>query len=938
MKTHRFSPLAGGLLLTVICHCPAHGQFNTLELWGNAVGTTPEASYTIQAGTISITAGGQDYWSASDQGAFLWNDTGTHTTTGDFTASVRHLSTTTPAPEWGRSGIMARATQSEGELSANDAYWMPHRKSNGQFVINRRPSAGSATYRATDAGIDPNANDFTYNSDTNDRPLATGDITIVPWFLSIGREGDFWYGGYAMDLGGGVPGRWINHWSTDVAEAVEALQGEAEVIVGLAHQSHPQTISPDENDINTATFDNWAYQGEFDIGKFGEASGTTTWQVAGTLEGEAATGHVLGSAYVSEGEAATGEAVGWTLSVYPLSSFTPSYGLAGSRRNPTAMSEAQLVPAENFRQGGEGSAPGLKADIYIGAANAGSLAANLALITNSPAANKASTVISRVFWSANNYPQGEEGNNLFADAHADAGAFLGDQSDYGVEVTGEIFIPGDAARVQPNLPGEFIVFKDGNDDFCYLEIDGRALINDNDWTDVTSSGNSNGGGNVAVLDVSDPKFNDGEWVSFRMIMWEGGGGDNMALYWSALDEEGVFTQEIVPGTFGNLVPAPGVENSRKDATAMLPEDLVPAADFRHQNDEGATEPGLRAEIFLSGNDGNFPALDAKVQNQTGYAGEVVLPNVYWSHPGGGVGYPSNGAGGDVFEDAGATLEEDANNGYGNYGVNLTGEIFIPGKAERTVLPVTGGDNLVLFKDGVDDFCYLEIDGQVLINDGAWTNVGSTANGGGNVALLDVSAPKYDDGEWVSFRLLTWEGGGGDDVALYWSARDTNGTFGISTIPGSTAPAQQITGTNQVGSESTHGRFGDLTLPAGDWLLVLDVANTGTALRRLSTVSVTAVGPAAGLDITSFAYDAATTTLNLTFTSEAGASYALEYTTGFQPAGEPAAPTRWTVVPSHAGIAGAAGTTSIAPLNVGTLVAPGGPLPDGSQCYFRVRKL
>ncbi len=112
-----------------------------------------------------------------------------------------------------------------------------------------------------------------------------------------------------MDLGGGVAGRWVEKWSTENVTAVEGLQGGAEVVVGLAHQSHPQTITPDANDINTATFDNWNYAGAFAQEKFGPAAGVNTWQVAGTVSGDPATGYVNGSAFVIDGGAATGDAI-----------------------------------------------------------------------------------------------------------------------------------------------------------------------------------------------------------------------------------------------------------------------------------------------------------------------------------------------------------------------------------------------------------------------------------------------------------------------------------------------------------------------------------------------------------------------------------------------------------------------------------------------------
>jgi hypothetical protein len=901
---------------------PVWSQFTTLDEYGNAAGT---GSFTQNAGTIAITGGGADFWGNSDAGVFLWNDTGSQTTTGDFTATVRHVSTTTPAPEWGRDGIIVRATQTPGLPSPNDAHWLVHRKSNGQFLTGRRPTAGAGTYRATDIG---NAA-VNFSSDDNEQSFQTGSVTTTPYFLAAGREGDRLFSGYALDLGG-VPGRWIQHWSTDNPDAIGGLQGGAEVVVGLAHQSHPQTIVPDENDINTATFDNWTYAGTFDLTKFGAATGAATWQIAGTVAGNPTTGEVRGSAYVTENGTATGDNVKWTVSVYPLSSFQVTPGSGAARKDPTTMEVDDLVPPANFRHIVAGNpVPGLKADIYM-QTNAGNLAAFNTIVTGNPP--DGSTVIPNIHWSNNPtppYPDNGMGGNLFADAVA--GSFVGNQENYGVNMTGQIFIPGDGDRSQPNLPGEFIVFKDGVDDFCYLEIDGKALINDNDWTGNES--NQNGGGNISALDVSDSKFNDGEWVDFRMVMWEGGGGDTASLYWSALDTNGTFTVEMVPGAFGSFVPTPGVAFSRKDPTGMEVADLVPAADFRYDDGTGF-KPGLKADIYLGGNQGNFAALDGVVQN-TSPAGTAILPRVHWSHPDAGVGYPPNGAGGDLFSDAVPSFDA-AGDGQEDYGVNMTGEIFIPALADRTALPVPGGNKLVLFEDGVDDFCYLEIDGQVLINDNDWTGNTSTDNGGGNVSLMDVSNTKFDDGEWVSFRMLTWEGGGGDTASLYWSARDINGSFGRAQVPGTSEPTYRLTGTDQIGSEATEGRFGTLNLPNGDWLLVLDLANTGTTLRRLSSVTVTggAVAPA----VTSFSYDAATTTLNLSFSSAAGSNYALEYTTGLQPAGAPTSAAKWNVVPGYGSIAGAAGTTAITPLNTSTLVTPAGQLPNNTTSYFRIRRL
>src|SRR5690606_10588834 len=138
-------------------------------------------------------------------------------------------------------------------------------------------------------------------------------------------------------------------------------------------------------------------------------------------------------------------------------------------------------------------------------------------------------------------------------------------------------------------------------DSHHLEFGVEMHLEDNARTHAASSGN--GGGNIGLLNVNEAKYTYSEWEPFRMLMWEGGGGGNLALYWSALDESGVFTPEMIPGTYGNLVPAPaGLEGSRKNPAAMLPEDLVPRTDLRHPNEEGGYEEGLKADIFLSGND------------------------------------------------------------------------------------------------------------------------------------------------------------------------------------------------------------------------------------------------------------------------------------------------------------------------------------------------
>jgi len=899
---------------------PAWSQFTTLDEYGNAAGT---GSFTQNAGTITITGGGADFWGGSDQGVFLWNDTGSQTTTGDFTATVRHVNTTTPAPEWGRDGIIVRATQSPGTPSDNDAHWLVHRKSNGQYLTGRRPTSGAGTYRATDIG-NPGVN---FNSDANEQSFQTGSVTTVPFFLSAGREGDRLYSGYALDLGGGVAGRWIQHWSTDNPDAISGLQGGAEVVVGLAHQSHPQTISPDTNDINVATFDNWSYAGSYVAGKFGAPSGPTTWQLAGNVSIAPVGGAITGAAFVQEGGVATGETIKWTVSVFSADSFVPLYGLPGSRKNTTQMETADLVPAANFRQA-DGVTPGLTADIYLNG-NGGNSGANLGFIdANEPAGT---AVVPYIFWSTANYEFGTPGANLFEAAVPGSFPTAGDgQDNYGVDLHGKIFIPADADRSSLGLPGEQVIFKDGVDDFCYLEVDGTILINDNDWSGTAAI--ENGGGNVSMLDVSDPKFNDGEWVDFRMVTWEGGGGDTGALYWSALDANGSFGIDEVPGSIGNFSAIPGLAGAKKDPVAMEEADLVPETHFRHQPAAGVAapeiktysynsatttlnlsftseagadyaleyttgfqpasapaatakwsvvtgygaiagvagttsiaplntstlvtpagllpdnaasyfrvrrlgvagaEPGLVADIYMVANGGTLGAWESTLLNPPD--GTAILPLIHWSNNA-APPYPGDdGQGENLFSMAVPGSFASGSNQEG-YGVNLSGEILIPAKAARTALDVASGINYIAFEDGVDDFCYLEIDGQPLINDNDWTGNTAVDNGGGAISILDVSNPKFDDGEWVPFRMVMWEGGGGDTASLYWSALDTNSSFQRSRLPGTSNPNLTFTGTSQVGSHNSSGPFAP-SLPAGTWLVVLRLENTGVSVTKYSSATV-----------------------------------------------------------------------------------------------------
>ena len=152
--------------------------------------------------------------------------------------------------------------------------------------------------------------------------------------------------------------------------------------------------------------------------------------------------------------------------------------------------------------------------------------------------------------------------------------------------------------------------------------------------------------------------------------------------------------------------------------------------------------GLLARSFLRGNDGVSFDADSMVPQGSGQ-----LDNIQWwgnanPPPEGKEKYP------DVFN-----LPNDTNSDGDNqdsYSVDLTGEIFIPEPGTYQ------------FKDGVDDYTLLEIDGETLIDDNAWTSPDGTSNGGSPIV-----SKEFSESGWVSFHMQTAEGGGGDAGVLYW---------------------------------------------------------------------------------------------------------------------------------------------------------------------------
>jgi len=485
----------------------AFGQFDTIGFFGDAATDgaaqggptwTPPAT---EAGAFSITAGGADFWGNSDQAAIASASGGQYSTTGDFTASITidNITGGTANNGWGRSGLTVRATEGTGVPAANDPHFMAIARSNNVFTSGWRDVRGQGTGRASDG-------------------VGITDLETTAFTMSVGRSGDTMYGAYQLPSG-----RWISPLGS-VRTDMAALAGGQEATVAFGHQAHNLDAPLSGNDANTVNASGFAYQTSFDASKFGLDWGVTASVSAGPGN------ELTGQAFIQDGGVKSTDSVDWTI---------------------TATKRSGVFN------------PGLQADIYM-SGNPGSQAGARGRF----GAPDGTAIIPNVNWTGgndndNNY-NGLTGPASFGvavqgqdPADSTAGAFSGNQENYGVHMRGEIFIPDDATRGGV----ESVSFKDGIDDYTYLGIDGSQLIDDNAWTGYT--GEQNNGSPIVTLDVSDAKFDDGEWVSFEMIMWEGGGGDNGVLYW-----------DVANGEF------PGANNVAAGEGAV-----VPAANFRYEETE-----------------------------------------------------------------------------------------------------------------------------------------------------------------------------------------------------------------------------------------------------------------------------------------------------------------------------------------------------------------
>jgi hypothetical protein len=156
----------------------------------------------------------------------------------------------------------------------------------------------------------------------------------------------------------------------------------------------------------------------------------------------------------------------------------------------------------------------------------------------------------------------------------------------------------------------------------------------------------------------------------------------------------------------------------------------------------AIAPGLSARSFLRGNSGGNFDPDALTPQ-----GQGTIANIAWfgnanPAPAGFEKYP------DVFG-----LPADTNSPGDNqedYSVDARGQIFIPEAGTYK------------FKDGVDDYTFLQIAGETLIDDNNWTGPNGSDNGGSPIV-----SKTFDQAGWYDFTFRMAEGGGGDAGTLYW---------------------------------------------------------------------------------------------------------------------------------------------------------------------------
>jgi hypothetical protein len=239
-RSHFLCVALSTVLIAGVFQAPATAALTTLATYGTPNPVTPAPGFVDNgSGSYSITASGTDLWGTSDNGSWLYDPA--TTTSGNFTAIVRSTSYTTGdgaagnlwplAGEWGRTGIMARAT-----ADANSANVATTRKSGnpgtGYAIVSQgRRYTGGDTERLF--GEMFGSSGFVGNAGNS------------VW-MALHRKDGYFYSQYAADEAG-QPGAWS---APAIREVPSTLAGP--LFVGLAHQAHSLPR------VNQANFDGFS--------------------------------------------------------------------------------------------------------------------------------------------------------------------------------------------------------------------------------------------------------------------------------------------------------------------------------------------------------------------------------------------------------------------------------------------------------------------------------------------------------------------------------------------------------------------------------------------------------------------------------------------------------------------------------------------------------
>ena len=295
------------------------------------------------------------------------------------------------------------------------------------------------------------------------------------------------------------------------------------------------------------------------------------------------------------------------------------------------------------------------------------------------------------------------------------------------------------------------------------------------------------------------------------VSYDGGAPINV-LEWIVTDDEK--TNEAVSVSLAN----PGGAQSAVVTFSMTDagnnwfwaiDNICVTADFAPSNPFA----GLRQEWWQNGNPGNRAGVEGVFSSRAPDNGP------FRGHDSGGSGTWWTGNGGAI--PGIQTYPPVTTLGRDNYMARLTGQINFPEPGEYK------------FKDGVDDYTFLSIDlngngveddGEVLVDDNAWTGTEGNQNGGSPIVTVTAEAG------WVDIVMYTAEGGGGDAGVLYWDyakclyqqdfsgledgATDL-GDGSIVTNPQGGAGVQD--GALNLTTEGIGGQAGDYKLPVIDGL-------------------------------------------------------------------------------------------------------------------------